>query len=187
MYVVNLERKYTDSVTVIDSTVTPPDTSIIPTPDDQKPFYTNGDSLVIRMETHPYTAGDVYTFTTKNGGELTEDEMQKNFDKVNVFPNPLFAYNPQTSYDTNLNPDDPFVTFNHLPEDATISIYSLSGSLLQTLTATSTSQFVQWDLKNKDRLRVASGLYIALIDSPKFGQKILKFSVILPQKQLQRF
>ena len=178
MYTVNLQRKV---LTHVDTSVTPHDTT------SEMLFYTNGDNLTLSMDTHPYTAGDVYSFNTRSGGELTEDELQKNFDKVNVFPNPLFAYNPQTSYDNNAYADDPFVTFNHLPEDATITIYSLSGSLLRTLNATSESQFVRWDLKNENRLRVASGLYIALVDSPQFGQKILKFSVILPQKQLQRF
>lgn len=153
-------------------------------------FWSDGDHLTINMESYAYTDKDTYTFTTRDKGALTESELQKNFDKVNVYPNPLFAYNAQTSYDGS-SPDDPFVTFNHLPEDAVVSIYSLSGSLLRTLDsfdkASPTSQFLRWDLKNESGLRVASGLYIALVESAKYGQKVLKFSVILPQKQLQRF
>ncbi|MBU0474035.1 MAG: hypothetical protein KKF62_07710 [Bacteroidetes bacterium] len=155
------------------------------------PFWSDGDKLTVGIDKYPYTKNDNYTFTTRAGGALTNDELKNNFDKVNVFPNPLFAYNPQTSYDGQAKTDDPFVTFSHLPEDATVAIYSLSGSLLRTLDsfdkASPSSQFLRWDLKNESGLRVASGLYIALVESVKYGQKILKFSVILPQKQLPRY
>lgn len=173
MYVLNIHRiQNPDSVDVV------------------LPFWSDGDKLTVGMDKYPYTDKDNYTFTTRADGALTEDELKNNFDKVNVFPNPLFAYNPQTSYN-GANADDPFVTFNHLPEDAKVSIYSLSGSLLRKLDsfdkATPSSQFLRWDLKNESGLRVASGLYIALVESVKYGQKILKFSVILPQKQLPRY
>lgn len=155
------------------------------------PFWSDGDKLTVGIDKYPYTDKDNYTFTTRTGGALTNDELKNNFDKVNVFPNPLFAYNPQTSYNSRVKADDPFVTFSHLPEDAKVSIYSLSGSLLRTLDsfdkASPSSQFLRWDLKNESGLRVASGLYIALVESVKYGQKILKFSVILPQKQLPRY
>jgi hypothetical protein len=78
-----------------------------------------------------------------------------------------------------------------LPEEVTIKIYSLSGVLLRTLRTedkeSAGSTFLKWDLLNESELRVASGMYIALVESPGFGQKILKLAIIMPQKQLQRF
>lgn len=49
------------------------------------------------------------------------------------------------------------------------------------------SPYLRWDLQNEAGLRVASGMYIAIVTSPKYGEKILKFGVIQPQKQLPRF
>ncbi len=149
-------------------------------------FYTNGDKLIIPMAVYPYTSEDVFQFTTKPNGDLTTDEEKALFDKVNVFPNPLYGFNPATSY-SNSPADNPFITFSNLPEDIKITIYSLAGNKLRTLTKNDKSPFLQWDLKNDSGVRVASGLYIAIVDSPKYGQKILKFTIIMPQKQLQKY
>ncbi len=153
-------------------------------------FYSAGDKIVIDVSNYPYSPLDIYTFETKKNGDLTTEEEKTIFDKVNVFPNPLYGFNAATSY-TNSSPDEPFVTFSNLPEEIIIKIYTLSGSLVRTLTtsdkSTAGSPFLQWNLQNESGLRVASGLYIAIVSSPKFGDKILKFSLILPQKQIQKF
>ncbi len=146
--------------------------------------------VIVPVETYPYSPADVYTFETRMGGELTDEEEGTLWEKVTVYPNPLFGYNPATSY-TNANPDDPFVTFSNLPTDITIKIFSLSGQLLRTLTSedkdSRTSPFLRWDLKNESGLRVASGMYLAIVDSPDYGEKVLKFAIIMPQKQLPKY
>ena len=156
---------------------------------DASSFYHNGDALKSNITVYPYTEESVYEFTTPTP-QLSVDEEKVLFDKVNVYPNPLYGFNPATSYD-NSPSDDPFVTFSNLPNDVTITIYSLSGSKLRTLTTSDksspSSPFLRWDLKNDSSVRVASGLYLAIVDSPKLGQKILKFSIIMPQKQLQKY
>lgn len=153
-------------------------------------FFNNGDRLTIPMKTYPYTALDKFTFKTTLNGRLSEDQQKVLFSKVNVFPNPLFGYNPATSY-ANTPSDEPFVTFSNLPENVTIKIFSLAGTLIRTLDvsdkSSATSTFLRWNLKNEDGLRVASGLYIAIVSSPQFGEKILKFSIIMPQKQIQQY
>jgi flagellar hook assembly protein FlgD len=102
----------------------------------------------------------------------------------------LYGFNTLTSHNTN-TPDEPFVTFINLPEEVTVKIYSLSGTLLRTLTtndkSTSTSPFLRWDLKNESGLRMASGMYLAIVSSGSYEDKILKFALIMPQKQIQRF
>jgi len=155
---------------------------------DASSFYSNGDKLTIPVSVYPYTSDDVYKFTV-NKDILSDDQAKGLFSKVNVFPNPLYGYNPYTAYN-NLAADDPFVTFSNLPnEEITIKIYSLSGILLRTLVKdpNSTSPFLNWNLQNESGLRVASGLYLAIVSSPKYGDKVLKFSIIMPQKQLPRF
>ena len=44
----------------------------------------------------------------------------------------MYGFNVATGY-TNSPSDEPFVTFSNLPEEVTIKIYSLSGTLLRTL------------------------------------------------------
>ncbi len=152
--------------------------------------FTNGDILRIPVVTYPYTSADKFTFKTTAKGLLSEDDQRALFNKVNVFPNPLFGFNPATSY-ANTPPDEPFVTFSNLPEEVTIKIFSLAGTRVRTLTSADKSSpnstFLRWNLKNEDGLRVASGLYIAVVESPKYGEKILKFSIIMPQKQIERY
>ena len=152
-------------------------------------FYTNGDILTETLEIYPYTDADVYQFSI-NGTTITADEEQDLWNRVNVFPNPLYGFNTNSGFDGS-TPDDPTVTFSNLPADVTIKIYSLSGTLLRTLTTTDKSEpnspYIRWDLQNQSQLRVASGMYLAIVTSPIYGDKVLKFSIIMPQKQIQRF
>jgi hypothetical protein len=153
-------------------------------------FYTLGDVFTIPISEYPYTDADVYQFSTMDGTTISPQQEQELWNKVNVYPNPLYAYNQLQSYYTN-TPDEPFVTFTNLPEQITIKIYSLSGSLLRTLStddkASPTSPFLNWNLLNESGLRVASGMYLAIVTSPIYGDKTLKFAIIMPQKQIQRF
>jgi len=130
------------------------------------------------------TPDDKYNFTAQV--EMTTEDSQTNWDKVNVFPNPLFGINEGVSY-TGGRYDEPYVTFNNLPENVTIKIYSLSGVLLRTLDKSDPSSILRWDLENESGLRVASGMYIALVSNPEFGDKVLKLAVIMPQKQIQYY
>jgi hypothetical protein len=153
-------------------------------------WFQSGDKLIVPVIAYPYTSADKFNFSTTFKGELTFDEKKALFEKVNVFPNPLFGFNPATSY-RGSNPDDVFVSFSNLPEEVTIKIYTLAGTLIRTLTTADkpspTSTFLRWNLLNEDGLRAASGLYLAMVSSPEYGEKILKFSIIMPQKQIQRY
>lgn len=148
------------------------------------------DKLVIPVKSYPYTSLDKFTFVTNASGKLAEDAEKSIYDRANVYPNPLFAYNIATSY-TSGAPDETFVTFSNLPEEITVKIFSLSGQLIRTLTTADktspTSPFLRWDLQNETGLRVASGMYLAVIHSPKYGDKVLKFAIIMPQKQLPKY
>ena len=159
---------------------------------DNEIFFQPNDKIIIPVGTYPYTDNDVFQFTTKRAGALSADEERNLWDKVNVYPNPLYGFNTLTSYTTGGYPDEPFVTFTNLPEEVTIKIYSLSGSLLRTLTteedkSSPTSPFIRWNLQNESSIRVASGMYLAIVSSPRFGDKVLKFAIIMPQKQIQRY
>lgn len=130
------------------------------------------------------TERDIFSY--KIQVDKTSESDRASWDKVNVFPNPLFGTHSGISY-TGGRFDDPYVTFNNLPEDVTIRVYSLSGVLLRTLQKNDLNSALVWDLQNEDGLRVASGMYIALVENPKYGSKVLKLAVIMPQKQLLRY
>ncbi|NUO84334.1 T9SS type A sorting domain-containing protein, partial [candidate division KSB1 bacterium] len=102
---------------------------------------------------------------------------------VGVFPNPYFAFNPQET--TRLSR---FVTFNNLPETATIRIFNLAGQLVARLDKSDASQFIRWNLLNLSNLPVASGMYIAHVDMPALGAtKVLKLAIIQEGEVLETF
>ena len=66
-----------------------------------------------------------------------------------------------------------------MPQQCTIRIYSVAGELVDTLHHNSTLDDgkVFWDLRTKDNMNLAYGLYIYHVDSPE-GSFIGKFAVI---------
>lgn len=127
------------------------------------------------------TPQDRYMWKVKK--EKTYDERKEQFEKINVYPNPLFGYNSNSNA-FGYSQDQPFVTFSNLPNTVDIKIYSLSGTLIKEMQKNDESASIRWDLKNDYGNRIASGMYIAIIDVPEFGQKILKLAIIQPQKQV---
>jgi hypothetical protein len=152
----------------------------------------NGDTVTINIANYPIRSTDSFVFNTNlKGTGLSATDKQAAFGRVNVYPNPLFAYNSLASYDR-VNSDNSFVTFSNLPIDVTIKIFSISGALIRTLTTTDktlgpSSPFLNWNLLNQNGLRVASGMYIAVVSSPGLGEKVLKFGIIMPQKQINQY
>jgi hypothetical protein len=132
-----------------------------------------------------FTTTDQYTFSpgakaaVRNNTDLAKAEVEK----INVFPNPYYAFNPQET-----NRFARFVTFNHLPPNCTVRIFNLAGHLVRSLVKDGTAnptQFIQWDLNNQYGYPVASGIYIAYIDMPDLGKsKVLKVAVIQEQEVL---
>ena len=72
------------------------------------------------------------------------------------------------------------VEFIHLPKECTIRIYTVRGYLVDTIhhrkAVTDGSEF--WDLRTKDGMDIAYGLYIFHIEAPEIGETIGKFAVI---------
>jgi len=127
------------------------------------------------------TENDKYYFKVKK--EKTLDERKEQFDRINVYPNPLFGYN-SSSNAFGFENDEPFITFSNLPEEVDIKIYSLSGNLIKSLSKSDLTASLRWDLKNESNMRIASGMYIAIVNVPNIGQKILKFAIVQPQKRV---
>jgi len=138
-----------------------------------------GDEFLI-LANHINLPADVFSFTAPTVTS-SDDVAKVDVEKINVFPNPYFGVNLSET-----SKYERYVTFSHLPKNATIRIFTLSGVLVRTLVkpADATEQFLRWNLNNEAGLPIAAGMFIAYIDMPDLGKtKILKFAVI-PESQI---
>jgi len=141
----------------------------------QRPFYAAG-------STNPF----YYQFST-TAPLFGNQENAKNSNAMNnikVVPNPYYGFST-----LDRSTADKFVTFRNLPLECTIKIYTLNGDLIRTLTKTpgpnpASSSTMEWNMQNQDRTPVASGIYVALIDAPGIGQKVLKIVVFSSQERI---
>jgi hypothetical protein len=127
------------------------------------------------------TVADVFSYTAP-APTAGLDQQKFSASKVNVFPNPYYAYNAAET-----NRFVRFVTFNGLPTKATIRIFNLAGQLVRTINKDDDAQFTRWDLNNADNFPVASGMYIAHIDMGGIGSKVVKLAIIQEQEVLDSY
>ncbi|MFZ4590135.1 MAG: hypothetical protein ACOYN6_03995 [Ignavibacteria bacterium] len=137
--------------------------------------------------TRPYyngTAPLYYEFTTKKPafGDMTSAKGEMN--KIKVVPNPYYGFST-----LDRSSSDKFVTFTHLPLNCAIKIYTLNGDLIKTINKTGTgdptfNSTIEWNLQNEDKVPVASGIYVALIDAPNIGTKVLKLAIFTSQERI---
>lgn len=127
--------------------------------------------------------GDVKKFKIKKVVKGDVSLAKEQVKSINVFPNPYYGMNVDE-----LDRYSRFVTFNHLPEKATIRLFDLAGTLVRVLEKDDPDQFLRWDLTNYNNLPVASGIYLAHIEMKDLGEtKILKLMIVQEQQYLQRY
>ena len=139
--------------------------------------FTTASSVVWQMS-KPNSSADTFTFTTEGLG-MSANAYDP--DRISVWPNPYYGFNPEER-----DALDRRVMFSHLPEEgaATIRIFALDGTLVRTIHHNDTaSQHATWDMKNNFELPVASGMYLAHVET-NHGDKILKLAVIQPEQRL---
>ena len=100
---------------------------------------------------------------------------------VAVVPNPYVGaakWEPQRL--TSSGRGERRIYFIHLPREATIRIYTISGYHVNTIYHNLANYDGQepWDLTNKEGLDVAPGVYIYHVESPGLPDKIDKFAII---------
>jgi len=118
---------------------------------------------------------DVFSFSTAGAVASTYDP-----DKINVWPNPYFGYNPEER-----DPLDQQLHFTNLPTsgECTIRIFDLAGQPVKSLYHTNETPYEVWDLTNNYGLPVASGMYITHIKTDG-GEKILKLGIVQPEQRI---
>jgi len=139
-----------------------------------------GGSIFYVQTDKPFSASDWFSFTTAAAtteAELVREELRE----VYAVPNPYVATNE-------IEPRNPFVNtergdrrlyFANVPQTCTIRIYTLAGELVDVIEHNSTLDDGKafWDLRTKDNMNIAYGLYLFHVDSAE-GTFIGKFAVI---------
>ena len=106
-----------------------------------------------------------------------------NMDDIRVVPNPYIAAN---EFESPLPPGitsgrgERKVFFQNVPNDAKIYIFTSRGQHLRTLEHSGDmfTGTVTWDLKTKENLDIAYGVYFYIVDSPTGGKQSGKLAVI---------
>lgn len=122
-----------------------------------------------------------FTFSTKGFAPTISKEIgKKALDKVNIVPNPYYAY---SSYEDPGNQLDNRVRLVNLPGRCDIRIYTMDGVLVRTIKKDdANAPYTEWDLKNDAKVPISSGVYLIHIKALDFGEeRIIKwFGVMRP-------
>jgi len=130
---------------------------------------------IIRITTfRPLSDGDVFEISLEAPNFNDTESGKEKIEEISVFPNPFFAGNNITNQN--------YVRFIGLPTKATIKIFTISGQIVRRLEKDDQTKYADWDLRNESNQIVAGGMYIAHIDMPGIGSKILKIAII-PSKE----
>jgi hypothetical protein len=142
--------------------------------------FKDGDKFVIKT-TKPFRSGDLFDFTT-DLPKVDPATETSTLDRIKVVPNP---YVTASAFEPPLNPGitsgrgERKIDFIHLPVGATIRIFTSRGDLVTTLYHTGSIQngSVSWNLKTKENLDIAYGVYFYVVESPA-GNKTGKIAII---------
>jgi hypothetical protein len=128
----------------------------------------------------PFSGDDHYVFGTRGAGVDAALAKEEFAEKPYVVPNPYVAsasFEPAPYAVSGRG--DRRVEFRAIPQGATIRIYTVRGDLVRTLRQDgSTFGMVPWDLRTKDNLDVAPGLYIFHVDGADVGTHVGKLAII---------
>jgi hypothetical protein len=129
----------------------------------------------------PFGLGDAFTFAVR-GAFVDPDLARSIFDieEPYVVPNPYVAsasFEPERFATSGRG--DRRLEFRAIPAGATIRIYDVRGRLVQTLVHDgSTTGIVAWDLRSRDNLDIAGGLYVFHVDAGDLGDYLGRFAII---------
>ncbi len=130
----------------------------------------------------PFSPRDVYTFSTVAAG-VDAAAATAQLDRIRVVPNPYVA---AASWERPLAPTittgrgERRIDFIHLPKDATVRVYNVRGALVWEGRHDSgiDDGTVSWNLRSRENLDVAYGVYFYHVEAPDVGSKTGKLALI---------
>lgn len=130
----------------------------------------------------PFGDGDYFQFSLVSS--ITDlNKAKEELDRIAVVPNPYLGYSifePRLSESTT-GRGERVVQFINLPQQCTIRIYNVRGELINTLhhNATGSSNgTLEWDLRTRDGLDLAFGVYVWHVHAPGVGEKTGKLAIV---------
>jgi hypothetical protein len=126
----------------------------------------------------------MYTFSTSDFATVRNDltTAENALDIIQAVPNPYYAHSGYEA--TQL---ESTIKIINLPEECTVSIYTVNGILVRKFSKDSPITSLDWDLKNHQGIPVASGLYLIHIDAPGIGETVIKWFGTIRQLDLDSF
>lgn len=140
----------------------------------------NSGDVFYMLTDKPFNRSDRVRFSV-DGNYVQNDLNESVLDSIHVAPDPYIAVNSLEARNTTLpGRGAREIRFRMLPQEATISIFTMSGRLVKTLYHSSNEfgSFKTWDLKSEDGLDVAFGVYIYHVNAPGIGEKVGRFALI---------
>lgn len=137
-----------------------------------------GDAYLLRLA-RPFGRDDLFLFEAR--GEFV-DRQQARAEPLQpyVVPNPYVAsasFEPERFAVSGRG--ERRMEFRNLPQRCTIRIFNVRGELVQRLQHDGTTAgAVAWNLRTKDNLDVAPGLYVFHVDGGDLGTHVGKFAII---------
>ena len=122
----------------------------------------------------PLSSNDVFSVTATAPDTKNYASAKANLDDISVFPNPFSGFSNLSGY---IKQD--FMRFTNLPTQCTVRIFSLAGVFVRRIEKNDDNPWLDWDLKNNTGRIVGSGVYIAHIEMPHIGEKVMKLAIIL--------
>lgn len=140
--------------------------------------YPRAGDVNVAITQKPFTAGDRFAFTV-TAPSWDQNAAGGQLARVKVVPNPYLTTASWEKKPIKGNRGDRKIQFTHMPPKAVVRIYTIRGELVQTLRhdAPVWDGSLDWNLKSREGLDVAYGVYLYHLDSPA-GQKTGKFALI---------
>jgi hypothetical protein len=129
----------------------------------------------------PFDRYDAFEFTMK-GNNISSSKAKADLDNIYTVPDPYLGVSSLERKVINEDEGrgDRRIDFVNLPAECKISIFTVSGRLVRELEHTSTvnDSRLAWDLRTKDGLEIAHGVYFYVVEAPGIGKKVGRFAVI---------
>ena len=138
--------------------------------------------------------GDVYNLITKKAFAGSDNYVIKtkasstndaevDLSKIKVVPNPYVVqadWERPLPFPDQVGRGERKIDFIHLPNQATIRIFTVRGDLVKTIehTAGLADGIASWDLRASDGLDVAYGIYFYHVSTPDGKESTGKFALI---------
>ena len=132
------------------------------------------------VTTKPFSHFDKAEFAVK-GAEINTADAKAELKKINVVPNPyIVTHNAEARLQSSqTGRGEREIRFTYIPPQSTIKIFTVRGELIKELRHDDLYVGdVSWNLRTKENIDAAYGVYIYVVEIPNVGKKIGKFALI---------